>query len=133
MNIRNSRPKGQLFLCFLLFLICQIEQIVSLDAGAGDTEVAAYRGGGHVAVAKLEDIADEHMVGIDRVVKAFGARKQQIAAAAEQAIFHLIVDIGYEAVAGGLDYGEMEVYLLLKQLCKNKVLSLVEGLVIGRL
>ena len=95
--------------------------------------MAAYRGGGHVAVAELEDIADEHVVGVDRVVKALGAREQQIAAAAEQAVLHLIVDIGYQTVAGGLDHGEVEVYLLLKQLCENEVLALVEGLVVGSL
>ena len=95
--------------------------------------MAAYRGGGHVAVAELEDVADENMVGVDRVVKAFGAREQQIAAAAEQAVFHLIIDIGYQAVAGGLYNGKVEIYLLLKELCKNEVLALVEGLVVGRL
>ena len=71
------------------------------------------------------------MVGVQRVIKSVRTGEQQIAAAAEQAVLHLIVYIGYKLIARGLNNGEVEVYLLLKKLCENEVLSLMESLVIG--
>ncbi len=86
--------------------------------------MAAYRGGGHVTVAELKDITDEHVIVVDRVVKALGAREQQIAAAAKQPVFHLIVDIGYQAVAGGLYNGKVKVISCSSSFLNTKSLPL---------
>ena len=101
-----------------------------LDAGAGYAEMAAHGGLRHIPVAELEDIADEHMIAVEHIVKAVGPAEKQIAAAAPEPVFHLVVYRGDELISGNLDDREMEFYLLLQQLCEYKVFALVEGLVI---
>ena len=70
-----------------------------LDAGAGYAEMAAHGRLGHVPVAELENIADEHMVAVEHIVKALGSAEQQIAAAAPELVFHPVVYRGDKLVS----------------------------------
>lgn len=92
------------------------QQVKALDAGARYAKMPAHGGLGHASVTESEDIADEHMVNVKYVVKALGSAEQQIAAAAPELVFHLIVYLGYKLVAGGLDDGEVEFHLAVQQL-----------------
>lgn len=61
-------------------------------------------GGCHIPVAEFQNIAYEHMVCVQGVIKTVGSAEEQIAAAAEKPVLHLLVQINDKAVSRGLDY-----------------------------
>lgn len=95
-------------------------------------EVTLGDGSGKVAVAELENVADEAVVGVDGVEKALGATVQQAAAEAPHLVLVLLVKARYQSVAGCLDHAVMERHLLIEQLRKAEVLAADIRLLIQR-
>ena len=100
-----------------------VYQLVALDAVARDMEVALGDSCGEVAVAELENVADEAMVGVDGVEKALGAAVQKAATEAPDLVLVLLVQAGDKPVAGGFDHAVVERHLLIEKLREAEILA----------